>query len=114
MAEMLSPGVFLEEIDASTIAPTVSSSVGVFSGDFNKGPTGVYMLITSVDDLIDFYGLPDDKNYNQWYQAYNFLQYGNTLYVSRTLNSADPDATPAIPEAKNASMEVESREYNPN
>lgn len=85
MAEMLSPGVFIEEIDASTIVPSVSSSVAVFGGEFTKGPTGSFMLITSVDDLIDFYGLPTDENYNQWYQAYNFLQYGNTLYISRAV-----------------------------
>ena len=54
MAEMLSPGVFIEEIDASSIVPSVSMSVATFGGEFTKGPTGSYMLITSVDDLIDF------------------------------------------------------------
>lgn len=96
MAEMLSPGVFIEEIDASTIVPSVSMSVATFGGEFTKGPTGSYMLITSVDDLIDFYGLPTDENYNQWYQCYNFLQYGNTLYVSRAINEGSVNASAQI------------------
>jgi hypothetical protein len=86
MAEMLSPGVFVTEIDASTIVPTVSNSVGVFGGDFVKGPVGAYTLITSVADLIAFYGEPTNSNYNDFYQAYNFLQYGNKLLVSRAAN----------------------------
>ena len=45
------------------------------------------MLITSVDDLINYYGKPTNANYNQWFQAYNFLQYGNSLLVSRAANS---------------------------
>lgn len=87
MAEMLSPGVFVTEIDASTIAPTVSNSIGVFAGNFSMGPVESYTLITSVDELIAFYGLPNNDNYNEWYQAYNFLQYGNKLYVSRVVNA---------------------------
>lgn len=93
---MLSPGVFVEEIDASTIVPSVSMSVAVFGGDFTKGPTGDFLLISSTDDLIDFYGLPTDENYNQWYQCYNFLQYGNTLYVSRASNEASLNSSVAI------------------
>jgi len=86
MAEMLSPGVYVTEIDASTIAPTVSNSICVFAGDFDQGPVDSYALITSVDELISFYGLPGDTNYNDWYQAYNFLQYGNKLFVARAAN----------------------------
>jgi phage tail sheath protein FI len=86
MAEMLSPGVFVTEIDASVIAPTVSNSIAVFAGRFDKGPVGTYTLITNVDELISFYGLPTDTNYNDWYQCYNFLQYGNKLYVARADN----------------------------
>jgi len=66
--------------------PSLSNSVGVFCGDFTKGPVDAYLLITSVDDLIDYYGKPTNTNYNQWFQAYNFLQYGNSLLVSRAAN----------------------------
>jgi len=36
--------------------------------------------------LISFYGYPSNTNYNDWYQCYNFLQYGNKLLVSRAAN----------------------------
>lgn len=85
---LLSPGVQVTEIDASTIAPTVSTSVGVFCGNFDKGPVGTYLLISNTDELEEFYGLPNNSNYNSWYQAYNFLQYGNFLYVARATNTA--------------------------
>lgn len=86
MAEMLSPGVFVTEIDASTIVPTVSNSIATFGGKFAKGQVDKYTLITSVDDLISYYGKPTNTNYNDFYQAYNFLQYGNKLLVSRAAN----------------------------
>lgn len=86
MAEMLSPGVYVTEVDASTIVPAVSNSICVFAGNFDQGPVDAYTLITSVDELISFYGYPGDQNYNDWYQAYNFLQYGNKLYVARAAN----------------------------
>lgn len=83
---MLSPGVFVTEIDASTIVPTVSNSIGVFCGDFVKGPGEAYTLITSVAELISYYGEPTSANYNDFYQAYNFLQYGNKLLVVRAVD----------------------------
>lgn len=91
---LLSAGVEITEIDASPIVPTVSNSIGVFGGDFVKGQVGAYRLMTTVDDLITFYGKPTNTNYNDWYQAYNFLQYGNKLYVARAANT-NGTATPA-------------------
>ncbi len=84
--QMSSPGVYVTEIDKSEIVPSSSASVTVFGGDFTKGPAEVYTQITSVDDLVEFYGLPTNKNFNDWYQAYNFLQYGNNLLISRAVN----------------------------
>lgn len=87
MVQMLSPGVYTTEIDASQVTPVVSNTTAVFSGKFDKGPVGAYSLITSVEELIYTYGYPKDDNYNDWYQCYNFLQYGNTLYVARAANT---------------------------
>ena len=84
---MLSPGVQVVEIDASAIVPTVSNSVAVFGGSFVKGQVGQYTLISNLNDLVSFYGYPTNSNYNDWYQAYNFLQYGDSLLVSRAANS---------------------------
>lgn len=86
MPEMLSPGVYVQEIDASQIVPTTSSSTAVFCGMFEKGSCGDYNIVNSVSDLIDIYGKPNSKNYNDWYQCYNFLQYGSNLLVARAVN----------------------------
>lgn len=87
MAEMLSPGVYVTEIDQSTIVPTVSNSIGVFAGKFNKGPIDAYMFISNVDELNEFFGTPTNSNYNDYYQAYSFLQYADKLYVSRAIDT---------------------------
>ena len=90
-----SPGVSIQEVDDSVIAPSVSNTVSVFAGEFTKGPIRSF-LVTSVDELIMHYGLPTDENYNQFYQAYNFLQYGNTLYISRAINKESLNASAEI------------------
>lgn len=87
MAEMLSPGVYSTIIDASQIVPTTSTSTACFAGDFVKGPVGSYTLITDKAELVDYYGKPNNSNYNDFYQAYNFLCYGNTLLLSRAGNT---------------------------
>lgn len=84
---LLSPGVQVVEIDASTIAPTVSNSIAFFAGNFDKGPVGSYLLVSNENDLINLYGKPTIKNYNDWMQVSNFLKYGNLIYVARAANT---------------------------
>ena len=86
MAEMISPGVYLEEIDNSGIVTGASSNVAVFSGNFKKGPIGTFVQVSNTQELIDNFGYPDNENYNEWFQCYNFLQYGKNLLVSRAGN----------------------------
>lgn len=86
MVEMISPGVYLEEIDNSGIITGTSSNVAVFSGNFKKGPVGTYVQVSNVQELSDNFGYPDNDNYNEWFQCYNFLQYGKNLLVSRAAN----------------------------
>lgn len=86
MVAMNTPGVYIQERDMSDIVPSQSNSVTVFSGNFTKGVSSMYTQITSVDELIESYGYPTNDNYNEWYQCYNFLQYGNNLLVSRAIN----------------------------
>lgn len=80
---LLSPGVEIAEIDASTIVPTASNTIGVFCGHFHKGPVNQRVLITDPNDLIAIFGEPTDENYNDFFQVFNFLQYQNTIYVVR-------------------------------
>ena len=84
---LLSPGVEIIEIDASTIAPTVSNSIACFAGNFDKGPVGTYLLISNEADLVTFYGKPTIKNYNDWMQVSSFLKYGDKCFVARAANT---------------------------
>jgi len=84
---MLSPGVKVNEIDLSIVVPTVSNATAAFAGEFTKGPSDKFMLITNADDLKRYYGEPTNSNFNDWFQAYNFLQYGNKLLVSRAVDA---------------------------
>jgi phage tail sheath protein FI len=96
MAFALSPSVNVKEIDLTTSIPAVSTSIAGFAGRFQWGPAYMKKLITTEKDLISVFGYPDDNTYEDWFTAWNFLQYGNTLYVVRAV---DPTT------AKNAGLE---------
>jgi len=79
----LSAGVYVKEIDASAIVPNVSTSMAFFAGEFYKGPIEEPFVVTNKDELEMYFGKPDDKNYNQWFQCSKYLDYANQLTISR-------------------------------
>ena len=83
---LLSPGVQSNELDLSLVASNAGSTNGAFGGKFNKGYAGKAVLITNVSELEDNFGKPNNDNFNDWYQAYFYLQYTNNLYVSRAVD----------------------------
>lgn len=83
----LSPGVVVNEIDLSIVVPTLGNATAAFAGVFTKGPSDKYVLITDGEKLIETFGYPTNDNYNDWFQAYNFLQYANKLLVSRAVDA---------------------------
>jgi len=83
MAFQVSPGVLVKEIDLTNIVPAVSTSIGAMAGNFSKGPVGVVTAISSEQELAANFGTPDSDNFETWYTAANFLQYGNALRVVR-------------------------------
>ena len=85
----ISPGVNVSEIDLTTVVPAVSTTEGAIAGRFHWGPAGIRVLVNSEDTLVSQFGKPDSNNYQEWFTAANFLAYGNALYVSRVLNSAN-------------------------
>lgn len=84
----LSPGINVSEIDLTTVAPPVSTTVGAFAGAFNWGPMGELVLVTSENDLVAKFGKPSTNNPETFFTAANFLAYSNALYVSRAGNTA--------------------------
>ncbi len=89
MPFQVSPGVNVSEIDLTTVIPAVSTTEGAVAGRFHWGPADKRVLIDSEDTLAAQFGKPDSDNYQEWFTAANFLAYGNSLYVSRVLNSAN-------------------------
>jgi len=69
MAELLSPGVYIEEIDASNISPSVSQNVAFFAGNFTKGPIDLPYVVTTKRELEHVFGTPTNENFNEWYQC---------------------------------------------
>lgn len=81
-----SPGVYAEE-QALRFAKRNRTAVrAAFAGKFNKGPVGYSLPITSIQELETHFGLPNDLNYNDFYQVAHFLEYHPGIYVSRAAN----------------------------
>ena len=93
MAFQVSPGVLVQEKDLTRIIPAVSTSIGAFAGQFNKGPLDEIVSISSEQELVDTFGKPDSSNFEWFFSAANFLQYSNALRVVRTTQTSALNAT---------------------
>ena len=83
MPFQLSPGVLVKEIALTNVVPAVATSIGAVAGAFQKGPVGEIVAIGSEKELVDIFGKPNGSNFETWFTAANFLQYGNALRVVR-------------------------------
>ncbi len=83
MPFQLSPGVAVVEKDFTSIVPAVSSSVGAFAGTFAWGPVMAPFTVSSENELVRYFGKPQDANAQSFFTAANFLSYTNNLLVCR-------------------------------
>ena len=83
MPFQLSPGVLVKEVDLTNVVPAVATSIGAVAGAFQKGPVGEITAIGSEQELVKVFGKPNGSNFETWFTAANFLQYGNALRVVR-------------------------------
>ena len=83
MPFQLSPGVLVKEIDLTNFVPAVATSIGAMAGAFQKGPVGEITAIGSEQELVKVFGKPNGSNFETWFTAANFLQYGNALRIVR-------------------------------
>ena len=83
MAFQVSPGVQVKEIDATSVVPAVSTSIGGFAGSFNWGPVEQVVTVGSEKELAAEFGSPDDNTFLYFLTAASFLKYGNALKVVR-------------------------------
>ena len=85
MGFLVSPGVHVREIDLTNIIPAVSTSIAAIAGPFKKGPVSSIVTLGSEEDLVRIFGKPQNNSsqFETWFCAANFLQYGNALRVVR-------------------------------
>ena len=83
MGFLVSPGVQVREIDLTNVVPAVSTSIAAIAGPFEKGPVSSVTAISSEDELVEVFGKPQGDNFEFFFTAANFLQYGDALRVVR-------------------------------
>ena len=89
MASQLSPGIIVQERDLTSASLQEQvTNIGAIAGPFTKGEVAVAKLITSEKDLVASYGKPTNDNYEWWFTASEFLNYGGNLYVTRVSDSS--------------------------
>jgi len=93
MAFQVSPGVVVQEKDLTNVIPAVATSIAAIAGDFSQGPVDEIVSISSEKNLVETFGKPDSTNFEYFFSAANFLQYGNTLRVVRATGTGLLNAT---------------------
>lgn len=86
MGFQLSPGIVVNEIDLTTIVPSVSTSMGAFAGVFRWGPVLEPTLMDSETLLVNVFAAPTNFNAETFFTPANFLAYGGACMVTRTAN----------------------------
>jgi len=89
----LSPGVGINEVNLTTIVPSVLTTAGAYVGPFAWGPVNSIIPTSTEQVMVSTFGKPNNTNANSWFTAASFLSYGNNLNLVRTANSATYNAT---------------------
>lgn len=87
-SNQLSPGVVIQERDLTTVTAPVGLNVGVLAAPFAQGPVEEIVEIASERSLVNYFGEPNDYNYEYWYTASQFLSYGGVLKTIRISDAA--------------------------
>ena len=85
MAFQVSPGVLVQEKDATNVIPAVATTSGGIVITAEKGPIDEITQITSENELVETFGKPNSSNFEEFFTAANFLGYGNNLKVVRPI-----------------------------
>ena len=85
MAFQVSPGVLVQEKDATNVIPAVATTSGGIVITAEKGPIDEITQVTSENELVEIFGKPNSSNFEEFFTAANFLGYGNNLKVVRPI-----------------------------
>lgn len=83
----VSPGITTREVDLTGVVPAVSASIGAYAGKFQWGPSDEFVNVGNEKELANYFGIPTKAFAESYLTAASFLKYGNTLLVSRAVNS---------------------------
>lgn len=88
MASQISPGIIVQERDFtnSRLQETITN-IGAIAGPFTQGEVGIAKLITNEKELVETFGKPTSDNFEWWFTASEFLNYGGNLQVARISSS---------------------------
>lgn len=111
MGFQLSPGVLVNEVDLTTIVPSVSTTNGAYVGMFRWGPANLRVLVNSEINLVSRFGKPDSNTFSHFFTAANFLAYGNNLRVVRAVGANANNATTSGTGVQIANEEVYTNTY---
>ena len=92
----LSPAVKTFEIDESGYTAQPQSSLTGFIIAAENGPSNKLLAITNETDLTTAFNIPTTHNYLDWFNCWNFLQYAQTAYAVRPMNTSVKNAGVAL------------------
>jgi phage tail sheath protein FI len=92
----ISPGVYNREQDYSQSVPTLATSTAAQAGIFSWGPLFDPTFISTQKQLKETFGPATANNFETYMTAYNFLQYGQSLYIVRTANTTTSTVNSAL------------------
>ena len=107
----LSPGVLVREIDLTVgRAENVLDNIGAIASPFKLGPIDEPTSITTQQELIDVFGTPqsNDRQYEYWMTASEYLNYGGILSVVRTDGSNLVNANAGVGIGSSASLKIKN------
>ena len=88
----VSPGVSVAEIDQTTRAPAVSTSIGGFVGNFRWGPVEEITTVGSENEVLAKFGTPTAAQSIDYHILAQFLSYSNNAEVVRAIDAAARNA----------------------
>jgi hypothetical protein len=86
MSFSLSPAVSIREWDTTLGVAQIDTTATGVVGKYNWGPCFERKQVTTERELVSYFGLPDDNNFEHWFSAREFLQYSNNLWVVRAVD----------------------------
>ncbi len=115
MAFSLSPAVSVRELDLSQNVPNIASAKTGMVLRTDQGPALKITSVSNENELVFLFGKPTAANYQDWFQAWNFLQYASSLYIVRPIDANKLTKNAGVTLTSNlATQTSEANLYNTN